>query len=251
MRFIYIRFYAQLNDFLRHNHAGRKIEHEYVLKSSIKDIIESHGVPHTEVGLILVNGDSADWEIIPDGGSTISVYPYFKSIDVSLYSKMAREFPEDIKFVLDVHLGKLARYLRMAGFDADYENDRSDEILAEISSKSGRILLTRDIGLLKRSNVSYGHFVRNIEAELQLSEIFEKYNLAFADRAFTRCMACNGMLERVDKTSIINRLKPDTIKYFNEFYVCGSCAKLYWPGSHYENMKKTIKTINYKFEAKR
>lgn len=157
--YVVFRFYEELNDFLLPQRRKIAFEHDYKGRVSVKDLIESLGMPHTEIDLILVNGECVDFTYHVQHKDQISVYPMFESMDVAGLSKIRAEPLRDIKFVVDVHLGKLAKYLRMLGFDALYENNYSDSELALLSSNEHRILLTRDRGLLKRRIVHYGHFV--------------------------------------------------------------------------------------------
>ncbi|MCD4665142.1 MAG: Mut7-C RNAse domain-containing protein, partial [Bacteroidales bacterium] len=149
----------------------------------------------------------------------------------------------ETKFILDVHLGKLARYLRMLGFDSLYENNYSDQQIIEISVKEKRIILTRDLGILKNSTVTHGYWLRSQNPKKQLSEVVNRLDLADNIKPLYRCMKCNGIIEKVDKNDIINQLQPKTKKYFNEFFRCSQCKKVYWKGSHYEKMKKSLSTL--------
>ena len=117
------RFYEELNDFLPKEKRKKRFEHNFIDRASVKDVIESFGVPHTEVDLIIVNGESKNFSYIINDGDDISVYPVFESIDISNLQKLRPEPLREPKFILDVHLGTLARYLRMLGFDTNYRND--------------------------------------------------------------------------------------------------------------------------------
>ena len=162
-----LRFYAELNDHLLPNQRFRTIEREFFVPASVKDLIESLGVPHTEVDLVLVNGESADFARLIRDGDRVAVYPVFESLDIRPELRLRPEPLRETKFVLDVHLGRLAAYLRMLGFDTVYGNIGSDQELARISSEQHRILLTRDRGLLKRSAVTHGYWLRETQSRLQ------------------------------------------------------------------------------------
>ncbi len=145
--------------------------------------------------------------------------------------------------MLDVHLGRLAAYLRLLGFDTLYRNDYDDPELAQISNAEDRVLLTRDLGLLKRSLVNRGYFVRNTKPAQQLGEIVRQFNLAGANRPFHRCLNCNGILQSVEKEAIADRLWPRTQQFYGEFHLCPSCGNIYWKGSHYERMQKFVDEV--------
>jgi uncharacterized protein with PIN domain len=144
---------------------------------------------------------------------------------------------------LDSHLGKLAVYLRMFGYDALYQNDFDDEAIAEISSRENRILLTRDRGLLKRKIIKDGYWIRSLEPTIQIEEVLVKFNLVENRKVFQRCLICNQPLQPVEKICVIDKLEPITRKYFNEFYICPDCRRVYWKGSHYERMKAFIEKL--------
>jgi uncharacterized protein with PIN domain len=148
-----------------------------------------------------------------------------------------------VRFVLDTHLGQLAAYLRMLGFDTLYRNDYSDDELARISSQEQRILLTRDRGLLKRGIVVYGYYVRETDPQRQVVEILRRYQLAAATAPLRRCIRCNGLLHTVPKADVADRIAPKTHDFFEEFSICAACDQIYWKGSHYEKMRQFIESL--------
>jgi len=237
---IHIRFYEELNDFLPKKRRKIPFHHTYNGNMSIKDVFESLGVPHTEVDLILVNGESVDFNYKTKNNDYISVYPVFESLDIKNVTKLRPEPLRITKFVLDVHLGKLARYLRMLGFDSLYENNYSDPQIIDISIKEKRIILTRDIGIFKNRLVTHGYWLRSQKPKEQLTEVINRFNLSNSFKPFNRCIECNGSIQVVDKQKIANKLKPKTKKYFNEFYQCTICERVYWEGSHYHRMIERI-----------
>jgi uncharacterized protein len=241
------RFYAQLNDFLPRGKLGATYQFEQ--PTSIKHMIEALGVPHTEVRLILVNGRPVDFSYIVRDGDQISVYPEFEHIDISSVLTVQPEPLDQIRFVVDIHLGRLSAYLRMLGFDTLYPDDYRDEELARLSSTEQRILLTRDRGLLKRSAVTHGYYVRETRPDRQLAEIVKTFDLADKITPFRRCTACNGLLELVDKESISDRLRSNTKQYYDEFRICQTCDKIYWKGSHYQRMQRLIESVLQRFDA--
>jgi uncharacterized protein len=236
------RFYAELNDFLSPGQRMRAFAHALLLPASVKDVIESLGVPHTEVDLILANGVPVGFSYLVQHEDYISVYPCFTSLDVS-YLLQVRPPLQGVRFVLDTHLGRLATYLRMLGFDALYKTSCDDQELSRISTDEKRILLTRDRGLLKRAEVTYGYFVRPTEPRRQLLEVFRRFNLFRSVAPFQRCLRCNALLQPISKESIRDRLPPRTAECYHQFQICPGCERLYWPGSHYEHMQRFIEHL--------
>jgi uncharacterized protein with PIN domain len=237
------RFYAELNDFLPPERRMVSFEHSVDKNPSVKDTIEALGVPHTEVDLILVNGESVDFAYLLQNGDKISVYPVFETIDITSLLRVRPQPLREIRFVLDVHLGKLANHLRMFGFDTWYRNDYEDAQLAEISCREKRILLTRDMGLLKRSMVTYGYFLRETNPKRQLREILRRFDLFRAIAPFERCISCNGLVHSVDKHEISEQVPADTLQFYERFYRCDCCKKVYWKGSHYQKMHQFVQEI--------
>jgi uncharacterized protein with PIN domain len=206
-------------------------------------MIESLGVPHTEVDLILANGQSVDFAYRVQQGDRISVYPEFQSIDMPPYARL-RPLPlPESRFVADTHLGRLAANLRMLGFDTLYRNDYVDEDLARISANENRILLTRDRGLLMRAVVMRGCYLRSTKPAEQLVELLQRFDLARAIKPFLRCMRCNEVLRPIPKGTIHGRLLPHTRQHFSEFYNCPQCGRIYWKGSHYQRMRRFIDSV--------
>jgi uncharacterized protein with PIN domain len=236
------RYYAELNDFLPPARRFVSFAHSFELPAAVKDMIESMGVPHTEVDLILLNGEPVDFSHPVQDDNLISVFPAFKSLDTRTILQLRTPL-HDRRFVLDTHLGRLARYLRMLGFDAAYETDRDDKELARISRDEERILLTRDGGLLKRGEVVHGYFVRATEPKLQVVELLRRFDLSPDVAPFRRCIHCNTLLNSVAKETILERLQPDTRRYYDEFRNCPACNRIYWEGSHYEHMRNFVQRI--------
>jgi uncharacterized protein with PIN domain len=237
------RFYAELNDFLPNDARGSDLTREFELGASVKDMIEAFGVPHTEVEFVLVNGKSVDFSHRVEDGDDISVYPVFESFDISEVVRVRPQPLRESRFVLDAHLGTLARYLRLLGFDCDYRNDFSDRELVDVSVSEGRVLLTRDVGILKRSAVTHGYFVRATEPRAQAIEVLRRFDLFGRVEPFRRCLSCNGRLEQVPKADVEARLPPRTARYYNEFRVCSDCERVYWKGSHYSRMLGFVEEV--------
>ena len=228
------RFYEELNDFLPLDKKKVAFIHSFGGTPSIKDAIEAIGVPHVEVNLIQVNNQVVDFNYRLKNNDIVSVYPV---------AKIQKKGAKEIKFILDVHLGKLAKYLRMCGFDTVYQNDYGDKKIIEISLEENRIILTRDIGLLKVKSVSNGYFIRDQNSKAQLIEVLKYFDLYQAINPFNRCIKCNGKLESIEKEKIIQQLEPLTQKYFDTFFRCTHCQSIFWEGSHFDRMSNFINTI--------
>lgn len=236
-------FHAELNFFLPPSKKQVEFTHYFEERASIKDMIESLGVPHPEVDSLLVNGESVDFSYIVRDGDRIDVYPISAASEVAPTVSVRPPHLSYYRFVLDIHLGKLANSLRMLGFDTLYRNDYADEELAQISASQERILLTRDKGLLMRSLVTYGYYVRETNPERQVVEVLQRFNLFKLVQPFKRCIRCNGLLVPVAKESILDQLPQKTQLSINEFHRCGECSQIYWKGAHYERMEQFIERL--------
>ena len=238
-----VRFYGELNDFLPAGKRGIPIDYFFDVSGSVKDLIEALGVPHTEIELILINGESTDFSQSVQDGDRVSVYPLFRRIDIEPILRVRPQRLRPIRFVLDIHLGRLAAYLRLLGFDSLYRNDFADEELARISSTEDRILLTRDRGLLKRAEITHGYFVREIDMRKQVLEVLRRYELFGSIAPFRRCLRCNELLRPVPKELIRHKLPPRVERGYDEFHLCPACGRIYWKGSHYQRMHKYIAQV--------
>lgn len=236
-------FHGDLNFFLQRRQKNQTIHYEFDWKATLKDMLEAQGPPHPEVELLVVNGVSVGWEHIVQDNDDIQAYPNFDALDLPEKIQLIPPYPIKPKFILDTHLGKLAGYLRMMGFDTLYRNDYEDDVLAQVSHDETRILLTRDLGVLKRGIVTYGYFVRNTNPQKRLLEISQRYNLAPQIEPFRYCMKCNGIVEAVDKQAVIDHIPHDTAEYYSEFQQCQSCQQIYWKGSHHQKMERLIDTV--------
>ncbi len=243
MKTAYFRFYEELNDFLPPEKRKNLFEHKFQFKVSVKDMIESLGVPHTEIDMILVNGVSVDFNYIVKPDDKISVYPVFESFDISDVQHLRAKPLREPKFIADVHLGSLARNLRMMGIDTAYFNKIIKDELIIISLKEKRTILTKDVDLLKNSVVTHGYFVRSSDPLIQLKEVIARFHLQKEVREFTRCLVCNSKLNPVDRELINDKLPEKVKNYHSEFHICTGCNKIYWKGTHYENMRKKILSI--------
>lgn len=239
----WFRFYEELNDFLPAHRRKVAFRHRFRGRGSVKDLIESLGVPHPEVDLILVNGESVTFGYQVRDGDRISVYPMFESLDIGSLVRVRPEPLRVTRFVLDVHLGRLARYLRLLGFDTLYRNHCDDAELAELASSQRRILLTRDLGLLKRSIVTHGLYIRATSPREQVIEVLERLQLQRAIQPFRRCASCNGLLVAVSRGAVASRLVPGVRAHFRQFWRCGGCQQVYWQGSHYQRMRNWVREL--------
>ncbi len=234
------RFYGSLNDFLPPDRRQRSILYYFSGTPAVKDAIEALGVPHPEVDLIVTGGRSVEFGHRLSPGERLAVYPFFTAFDISGLRRLQPPPPERPDFILDVHLGKPARWLRMLGFDSLYRNDYSDREIIKIALREDRIILTRDRGLLKNSLVRRGYWIRSREPREQVREALERFDLRGKIRPFSRCLSCNGLLEKVSREDILDRLPPRTRKEHHRFRACPGCGKIFWPGSHHRAMRSRI-----------
>ena len=240
----YLHFHAALKDFIAPINRHKVITHVFNRKASIKDVIESYNVPHTEIDLILVNGISVDFDYIVQNGDIIHVHPLYptpQKFSVKPVLHLSPPLSGTPMFIVDVNLGRLARYLRLLGFDCLYCNQFDDQTIAEISNKTQRIVLTRDRKLLQRKIITYGYFVRAEIPKIQVKEVLTKFNLRPLLKPLTRCTYCNGKLIQTEKRTITHRLKPLTKKYYEKFMICTDCDQLFWQGSHSSRVERLIR----------
>jgi uncharacterized protein with PIN domain len=227
----YFLFAGRLNDFLPRERRERRIRVEFRGRQSIKHLAESLGVPHPEIGPVRVGGREAALGTITQDGDRVELHPIPDGCPVAP------------RFLLDNHLGRLAAYLRMLGFDCLYRNDYTDAELAESLTGKERILLSRDRRLLMRKVVRHGYCPRSLDSLEQLVEVIRRFDLARQIAPFHRCLRCNHPLEPVSKEAVLDRLEPLTRLYFDEFRICPSCRQIYWKGSHYERMQRLIEEM--------
>jgi len=237
------RFYEELNDYLRPEQRKRSITREIAGTPSVKDAIEALGVPHTEIDLILVDGRSVRFDRRLRGGERIAVYPEFERFDITPIHRLRPRPLRNPRFVADVHLGTLARYLRLLGFDTLYGNNCDDDELARLTAGERRILLTRDVGLLKRTAVVRGQWLRSRDPERQVEEIVEALHLKRAFRPFARCMTCNGLLAVVARTDVATVVPPGVYRRFRLFKRCEYCQRVYWRGTHFTRLERLVAQV--------
>lgn len=245
---VQIRFYQELNEFLRPGVRFASIQKEVYGSPSVKDLIESCGVPHTEVDLIVVNGESVGFDVPIQGGERIAVYPVFEGLDISPVQRLRPEPLRNPKFVVDANAGRLARLLRMLGFDTLFRSDYTDSELVDISVAERRIILTRDRGVLMRRRVTHGYYLRSSDPDTQAAEVLRRLDLMEGCAPLTRCMNCNGQLREVPWADIRDRI-PELSrtclarKKHPAGLQCESCGQAYWQGSHSPHLAEHIEKL--------
>lgn len=237
------RFYAELNNFLSPSYRRRRFVHPCARDATVKHMIEALGVPHTEVGLILVDGTPALFEYRLQDGDDVSVYPAFTGLDPGPGLSLRPEPGFGWRFIADAHLGLLARRLRMLGFDTLYRNDYDDAEVARISAEEERVALTRDRDLLIRKEIVYGCYLHARGGLAQVAEVLGRYRLANQVRMFSRCMVCNGPLHPVEKGMVAHRVPPRSRAAHEHFHQCGGCGQVYWEGSHTGRMREQMRSL--------
>lgn len=240
MKKAWVRFYKELNDFLPRDSQKQWLSYEFISRDTVRNILITFGIPQTEVDLVLINSRPSGFDDAIHDGDQISVYPVFESFDISKTTILRPNALRKIRFILDVHLGKLTSYLRMLGFDCLYRNNLEDDEIIRIAAEEKRIILTRDKGILHNKKVSHGHYLHTDNPSEQLKEVIRHFDLYNNFTPFTRCINCNGILEKTEKQKINHKLEKKTQKYFDEFFRCNSCGQIYWKGDHYLRIKKWI-----------
>ena len=230
------RFYEELNDFLPRERRARSFTAACARAATTKHMIEALGVPHTEVELILVNGESSTFDRLIEEGDRVAVYPKFEALDITPVLRVRDKPLRRLRFVADAHLGGLARFLRMAGFDTVYDNNIHDDEIEALAADEDRVVLTRDRELLKRRTITHGCYVHALKPEEQLREVFDRLDLVASARPFSLCLHCNAPLREVDKAEVADQLPPAVREEKDEFNTCDACHRVYWKGSHWKRM---------------
>lgn len=236
------RFYEELNDFLAPALRRRTFAHAFDDTPAVKDRIESLGVPHTEVDLILVDGEPAGFGHRLHGGERVAVYPVFECFDVSGLGGLRPRPLREPRFALDMHLGRLAGYLRLLGFDSTYRNDVSDDELLALARDEHRIVLSRDTGLLKRRELTHGAFVHATDPRRQLREVIDRFQLESRIAPFTRCARCNAGVESIAPEDA-DDAPPAVSRDKAAFSRCTGCRQLYWRGSHPSRLRQRLAEV--------
>jgi uncharacterized protein with PIN domain len=237
------RFYEELNDFLAPGRRGHEFSCACARAATAKHMIEALGVPHTEVELVLVNGESVGFGTLLRDGDRLAVYPKFEALDVTPLLRVRDHALRTTRFVADAHLGGLAHLLRMTGFDTLYDNGFADDEIERLAAAQGRIVLTRDRELLKRRTITHGCYVRALRSPLQLREVFERLDLARSARPFTLCLSCNVPLQPIAKGEVEAQLPPRVRERYERFSTCPACRRVYWEGSHWERMRAMVEGV--------
>ncbi len=217
--------------------------HHFDRRASIKDVIESLGIPHPVIGSLTVNSREVGFDYILLDNDTVEAIPLTPVVNPFIPTILRPEALEKITFAVDVNAGRLALFLRMLGFDTVYENDIRNSRLAEMAQSQNRILLTRDTTILKRKIIMHGYLLREQNPKKQLVEVVRLYDLSSRIKPLSRCIPCNGLLVPISKEVIMDRLEPLTKKYYHSFHICEECRKIYWPGSHQEKINVFIDDI--------
>ncbi|WP_082607491.1 Mut7-C RNAse domain-containing protein [Mycobacterium haemophilum] len=238
-----VRAYAELNDFVEAESRGVTVRRPFQSHQTVKDVLEAMGIPHTEVDLILVNGDPVESCHRPTAGDRITAYPMFEALDVGSTARLRPVPLRDPRFVVDVNLGRLARLLRMLGLDVWWSNNADDTTLTNISRQQQRILLTRDRALLKRRAITHGLFVHSQHPQEQTVEVIRRLDLRQRLAPLTRCIRCNGTLAAVTKDEVIDQLEPLTRRYYQDFSRCPACGRIYWAGSHHARLVRLVERL--------
>src|SRR5436309_6647523 len=236
-----LNLHGDLDFFLRSEARGRSIERSLSEKTSVKDVIESCGVPHPEVDLILVDGQPVDFQYGIASAADIELYP--AGTPSTLFTEQRLQVITMEKFVADGHLGRLARNLRLLGFDVAYDPEAEDRQLLRVMERENRALLTRDRRLLMHAVVRTGYCPRSQDPDEQTVEVIRRFNLLGLIAPFTWCLRCNASLQEITKADIIEELEPLTKIYYEQFRRCTGCGQIYWPGSHFPKLQKRLEKI--------
>jgi uncharacterized protein len=234
------RFYEELNDFLRPELRMRTFSHAFNGTPAVKDVIEAIGVPHAEVDLVLIDGESVNLARRLHDGNRVAVYPVFERFDLTPLTRLRPRPLRRTRFVLDVHLGTLARYLRLLGFDTLYRNDYDDHEIVRLAHDQSRIVLTRDKGLLKHRAVMRGRWIRHTRPLEQVRETLAAFDLVGSARPFTRCAVCNGSLRRLGRHKVASLVPARVCERHDQFARCTLCGRIYWPGTHTMRIRKAL-----------
>jgi len=238
---VQLNFHGDLEFFVQSRTSGRRIERGLSEKTSVKDVIEACGVPHPEVDLILINDQAVDFDYLITDKVVIEIYPVKSGC--TKFKQKCLQLASTSRFVLDGHLGKLARDLRLLGFDVAYDPEAEDRELLLVMERENRALLTRDRRLLMHRVVKTGYFPRSQKAEQQTIEVIRRFDLLGSITPFTRCLRCNAPLRKIPKAEVMETLEPLTKIYYEKFRRCTGCGQVYWAGSHFSKLQKRLEKI--------
>ena len=238
-----VRFHGELAGLMGPAARAKGLAYPVDRRASIKDVVEALGVPHSEVYAIEADGRAVDFSYLLEDGARVDVHPAVPPVAVTRPTLLRPEPLPAIRFVADVNVGRLANLLRILGLDTAFGNGWDDDFIAETAASEGRIVLSRDRDLLKRSKITYGRLVRAERPEEQLREVLGLFGLRGPFAHFSRCLRCNTPLAPVDKQAVLHRLLPKTKKYYDVFSMCPTCGRIYWAGSHYEKVSERLRNL--------
>lgn len=206
-------------------------------------MIEALGVPHPEIDLILVNGKSVDFACILQDGDRVSVYPVFESLNIENVSRLRKIPLRRTKFIADINLADIVKYMRALGFDVCFASSLSARKIVEVSKRENRIILTKSRKLLKFKEVTHAILIRPETTEQQIKRIIDFLDIKDNIKPFSRCLRCNSLVKSVSKETMADRIPLKTKEFCDQYTYCKSCDKIYWNGTHFINMNKTIADI--------
>jgi uncharacterized protein len=236
-----LRFHGDLRIFLGSKVGDTTIQRLLTEKTSIKDVIESCGVPHPEIDLIFIDKEIVGFDHTLASDAQVEVFPVQNRGTVRTDKRL--QIVGISRFVVDGHLGGLSRNLRLLGFDVAYSQNADDRQLLEVMTRENRALLTRDRRLLMHAIVQHGYWPRSQNADEQTIEVIRRFNVSELISPFTRCVRCNALLEEAAKAEIIEELEPLTKIHYDQFRRCRGCKQIYWSGSHFPKLQKRIEEI--------
>jgi uncharacterized protein with PIN domain len=237
---IRLTFHGDLSFFLKSKAAS--VERQLSERTSIKDVIEACGVPHTEVDLILVDSEPVDFAAILTQDVGVDVYPPNETRS-PLFPEDRLQVRDIEKFVADGHLGKLVRDLRLLGIDVACDPVAEDRQLVRTAGEEDRALLTRDRRLLMHAAVRHGYYLRSQDPLEQTVEVLRRFDLGSTLAPFSRCLRCNALLEPANKAEVFDQLEPLTRIYYEQFRRCGGCGQVYWSGSHFDKLRARVEEV--------
>lgn len=240
---VQVRCYEELNDPLPEARRKRTFAWHFRPGASAADLLAGLGISADAVDLVLANGEPAALTYRLQDGDRIALYPTFESLDISTLPRPRARPLRRMRFVVDAHLGRLAVYLRMLGFDTRYPSDRGDDALVRIANEEGRILLSRDRALLARAPLHRAYGVQATNPRRQLAEVVARFDLADTARPLTRCLRCNAPVAPVAKDAVAGQLSPTTRELYRDFWRCQGCGRVYWKGPHYRRMRRFIDAV--------
>lgn len=241
--YVEVRAYAELNAFVAAECRGVASRRPFRPHQTVKDVVEAMGIPHTEIDLIVVDGEPVDFAYRPQTGARVAVYPVFEALGIEPVERLRPAPLREPRFVADVNVGKLARYLRLLGFDVNWSATADDETLARVSTDDQRILLTRDRALLARKVITHGLYVHAVDPVEQVVEVVRRLDLGCRLAPFTRCLRCNHPVVDVPKAEVVDQLEPLTRRYYDDFRRCTGCGRIFWAGSHHGRLVTIVETI--------